>query len=200
MKTLGYAILGLLAREELSGYDLKRLMEGRVGYFWQAKHSQIYPELALLEEGGFVRHRLVEQSGRPDKKVYGITEAGREALREWLVEPVEKPPTRDELVLKAYSVWLADPGRAARVFRERQAAHEARLAEYLEIEVWMENNLGESLDDVGSPDFAGYASLRRGIAAEREYAGWCRWISEKLENARSDGELAEGQASGAEER
>ena len=40
-----------------------------------------------------------------------------------------------------------------------------------------------SLDDVRSPDFAGYASLRRGIAAEREYAEWCRWISEKLENA-----------------
>lgn len=52
MTTLGYAILGLLSRERLSGYDLTRGMRGRVGNFWSAKHSQIYPELARLEEGG----------------------------------------------------------------------------------------------------------------------------------------------------
>jgi DNA-binding PadR family transcriptional regulator len=50
--TLGYAILGLLAREALSDYDLSSRMRARVGLFWQARHSQIYPELARLEEGG----------------------------------------------------------------------------------------------------------------------------------------------------
>ena len=52
MTTLGYAILGLLSREDLSGYDLTQRMAGRVGYFWSARHSQIYPELAKLEDGG----------------------------------------------------------------------------------------------------------------------------------------------------
>ncbi|MCA1730348.1 MAG: PadR family transcriptional regulator [Actinobacteria bacterium] len=68
MSTLGYVILGLLAREQLSGYDLMNRMQERVSFFWQARHSQIYPELARLEERGMVTHRVVEQQDRPDKR------------------------------------------------------------------------------------------------------------------------------------
>jgi len=81
MTTLGYAILGLLSREELSGYDLTQRMKGRIGYFWSARHSQIYPELARLEEGGYVVHGVVEQQERPDKKVYEITAKGLGVLK-----------------------------------------------------------------------------------------------------------------------
>ena len=56
MTTLGYALLGLLARRALSGYDLAREMKRPVGYFWQARHSQIYPQLARLEALGLVAH------------------------------------------------------------------------------------------------------------------------------------------------
>ncbi len=86
MTTLGYAILGLLSREELSGYDLASRMRARVGHFWEAWHSQIYPELARLEEGELVTHRVVEQQDRPDKKVYEITPADLEVLKEWVTE------------------------------------------------------------------------------------------------------------------
>src|SRR5262245_57241244 len=116
--TLGYALLGLLARGALSGYDLARQMKRPVGYFWQARHSQIYPELARLEARGLVTHQVVEQHDRPDKKVYAISEAGRVALQAWLTAPLEEPPVRDELVLRAFSVWLADPLAAAALFRE----------------------------------------------------------------------------------
>src|SRR5215213_3766635 len=111
MRTLGYAVLGLLSREELSGYDLKRWMERPLGYFWSARHSQIYPELARLEGEGLVTHTLVEQSGKPDKKVYRITAGGLEALKEWVVEPPVSRSVRDELTLKAYSVWLGSSAR-----------------------------------------------------------------------------------------
>src|SRR3712207_9483471 len=84
--TLGYAILGLLSREELSGYDLMSRMKARVGFFWEARHSQIYPELARLEEQGLVTYRVVEQRGRPDKKVYEITPEGIEVLKGWVTE------------------------------------------------------------------------------------------------------------------
>ena len=121
MTTLGYALLGLLAREPLSGYDLAGLMRARVGFFWEARHSQIYPELARLEGKGLVTHVVVEQQDRPDKKVYEITAAGLSALKEWVTTPVEQRAARDELVLKAYSMWLADPGRAVALFREPDA-------------------------------------------------------------------------------
>src|SRR5918998_6809769 len=113
-------------------------MKGRVGFFWGAGHSQIYPELARLEEGGFVTHSVVEQKERPDKKVYEITGAGLDMLKEWAVQPPPRRPTKDELTLKACSVWLADGEEAARMFKEEALAHEEQLARYEEIRAWME--------------------------------------------------------------
>jgi len=178
---LGYALLGLLARESLSGYDLAGRMRERVGFFWQARHSQIYPELARLEGEGMVVHRVVEQRDRPDKKVYEITDAGLEALREWVTAPVKPRATRDEMVLKAYSVWLADPEKAVALFREQQRLHEEQLLRYEEIEAWMEEEWGEVLGLPDSPRFASYAALRRGIIHERGYAEWCGWVADRLE-------------------
>jgi DNA-binding PadR family transcriptional regulator len=178
--TLGYAILGLLSREDLSGYDLTQRMAGRVGYFWSARHSQIYPELARLEEGGYVTHSVVEQKERPDKKVYRITAGGLDALKEWVIQPTASRPIRDELTLKAYSVWLADKEEAARLFREEELRHEERLAHYEELRTWMEEVWREEITNTSSPEFATYATLRRGIGYEKEYAGWCRWMADSI--------------------
>jgi DNA-binding PadR family transcriptional regulator len=185
MTTLGYAILGLLCREELSGYDLTQRMKGRVGYFWSARHSQIYPELARLEEGGYVAHSVVEQQERPDKKVYEITAEGLGALKEWVVQPPEPKPSRDELVLKAYSIWLADPDEAARLFRGEELRHEEQLAHYEELEAWMEGEWGEDLTRPDNPRFATHAALRRGIIYERGSAEWCRWVAKSIEGERA---------------
>jgi DNA-binding PadR family transcriptional regulator len=179
---LGYAILGLLAREALSGYDLTSLMRRRVGFFWQARHSQIYPELARLEGEGLVTHAVVEQRDRPDKKVYEITASGLSALKEWVTAPPEQRPARDELVLKAYSVWLADREKAVSLFREQQGLHKERLLDYEEVHSWMEEEWGEDLHDLDSSSFASYAALQRGILYERGYAEWCGWLADRLES------------------
>ncbi len=181
MTTLGYAILGLLAQEALSGYDLTQRMKGRVGNFWSARHSQIYPELARLEEGGYVKHSLIEQQDRPNKKVYEITADGLETLRIWVTEPPSPRTPKDELVLKAYSVWLANPEKAARLFRDEELRHEEQLTRYKKTRKWMESEHGEEVECPDSPWFAGYASLRRGIGYEKEYAQWCRWVADSIE-------------------
>ncbi len=159
---------------------MKRWMERPLGYFWSAKHSQIYPELARLEEGGYVVHRVVEQRERPDKKVYGITASGREALRTWITEPPIARTSRDELVLKAYSVWLAEPEAAAALFEEQARQHEEQLLHYEGIEAWMKEKWGGSPERMDFNDFASYAALRRGIGFERDYAEWCRWVAAGL--------------------
>jgi DNA-binding PadR family transcriptional regulator len=181
MTTLGFAILGLLARESLSGYDLTQRMKGRVGFFWGAGHSQIYPELARLEEGGFVTHSVVEQRERPDKKVFEITERGLEALKGWAAEPPPRKPPKDELTLKAYSVWLADGAEAARLFSDEGRRHEEQLARYEEIRDWMEREWADDVRRPDSPRFASYAALRRGILYERGNAEWCRWLAGAVE-------------------
>ena len=180
---MGYAILGLLAREPLSGYDLASRTKERLGFFWQARHSQIYPELARLEEEGMVTHRVVEQQDRPDKKVYSATEAGLDALKVWTAEPPAARAVRDEMVLKAYSVWLAEPVKALALFREQERWHRERLARYEEIEAWMQKEWGGDLEQISSPRFASYATLRRGKGYEREYAEWCGWLADLLEKS-----------------
>ena len=179
--TLGHAILSLLLREDLSGYDLTGRMRARVGFFWEAGHSQIYPELARLEEGGLVTHRVVEQEDRPDKKVYEITASGRDVLKAWVAEPPAPRAARDELVLKAYSLWLAEPGRAVALFRDQERLHQERLLEYERLRTWMEKEWGKDVMRTDSPHFASYAALQRGIIYERGYVEWCRWVAERLE-------------------
>jgi DNA-binding PadR family transcriptional regulator len=181
MTTLGFAILGLLAREPLSGYDVTQRMKGRVGFFWGAGHSQIYPELARLEEGGFVTHSVVEQRERPDKKVFEITGRGLDALKEWASQPPPRKPTKDELTLKAYSVWLVDGEAAARLFSEEGLRHEEQLARYEEFRAWMEREWADDLGRPDSPRFGSYAALRRGILYERGNAEWCRWLAGAVE-------------------
>ena len=189
--TLGYALLGLLAREPLSGYDLAQRLKGRVGFFWQARHSQIYPELGRLEAAGLVRYAVVEQQDRPDKKVYTITEAGLAAIRAWATAPVAVAPPRDELVLKAYSLWVADPTQAAALFREHERRHAEQLADYEARLAWLEGHYGAQLRQPGTPPFSTYLALQRGIGYEREYAAWCGWVAEQLEGAHRDPGTAE---------
>lgn len=181
--TLGYAILGVLAREPLSGYDLAGRMKERVGFFWHARHSQIYPELARLEGERLVSYQVVEQQSRPDKKIYEVTDAGLKNLKEWVTEPVEPRATRDELVLKAYSLWLAEPGESLSLFREQEQRHEEQLQRYEEIEAWMEQEWSSDIRKISSPRFASYAALQRGIGYERGYVDWCRWVVDQLENS-----------------
>lgn len=172
--------MGLLSREPLSGYDVSGRMGARVGYFWEARHSQIYPELARLEGQGMVTHRVVEQQDRPDKKVYEITDVGLETLKEWVTEPPAPRAARDELVLKAYSLWLADPEKAVALFRDQERLHEERLIEYEGIRAWMEKEWGDDVLKTDSARFASYAALRRGILYERSSAEWCQWVSDRV--------------------
>lgn len=185
MTTLGYALLGELAREELSGYDLAQKLKAPVGFFWHARHSQIYPELARLESQGMVTFRAVAQQGKPDKKLYSLTDAGREGLKAWATAPMAVQPTRDELVLKAFSLWLADPERGLALFREHERQHLERLEQYKGFQELMEREVGSELERVDSQWFATYATLMRGIGFEREYAAWCGWLADKLEQLAS---------------
>ncbi len=178
--TLGYALLTLLARQPLSGYDLGRRLKDPLGFFWHARYSQIYPELARLEEQGLVTHEVVEQQDRPDKKVYTITDAGRATLRQWVTEPPEEAPSRNELLLKAYSIWLAEPEQAIRLFRTQAAQHARQQALYEERLANWERKTGMPVP-VDLPAFGDYATLKRGVSYEREYAAWCRWMVEQLE-------------------
>ena len=82
MNTLGYAILSALGRKPCSGYELVQYLDA----VWPAKHSQIYPRLTKMEQNGLLIFEEVVQTGKPDKKIFSITEKGRETLEKWVEE------------------------------------------------------------------------------------------------------------------
>jgi PadR family transcriptional regulator, regulatory protein AphA len=109
--SLRAAILGFLGLEPASGYTLRQRFEGSVGSFWSVTQSQIYRELHALEAEGLASTRVEPGEGKPDRKVYALTAAGREALAAWLAEPLEPLQLRHPLLLKF--VFAADVAPAA---------------------------------------------------------------------------------------
>jgi DNA-binding PadR family transcriptional regulator len=82
--SLKHGLLGLLSLNSASGYDLSKLFSESLNYFWMANQSQIYRELDKMEKSGWVYSETIEQSARPNKRVYSITAAGTAELTSWL--------------------------------------------------------------------------------------------------------------------
>lgn len=94
-------LLALLAKEPAHGYELKQALEQTFGAAYpQPNIGQIYVTLGRLENNGLIRGQDVSQSNRPNKRVYEITDAGREELAKWFEEPSGGPRVRDEFFLK----------------------------------------------------------------------------------------------------
>ncbi|MFD4561936.1 helix-turn-helix transcriptional regulator [Streptomyces sp. NPDC058469] len=94
-------LLALLAKRSAYGYELKQELEQTFGAaFPEPNIGQIYVTLGRLEKNGLVRSEEITQSGRPDKRVYEITEAGTADLARWIVSPTEGSRVRDEFFMK----------------------------------------------------------------------------------------------------
>jgi len=63
--SLGNALLGLLNHRPMTGYDLKKMLDHPMGFFWAAQMSQIYRELNKLEKKVLVKSEIIPQEKRP---------------------------------------------------------------------------------------------------------------------------------------
>jgi PadR family transcriptional regulator AphA len=125
LTTTSYIVLGLLSfAGEATPYDLKQMVSATVGHFWSLPHSQLYAEPTRLARAGYVTEQQ-EPDGRR-RKLYTLTEPGREAFNDWLqtLAP-ELYMLRDLALLKLF--FGADVGELAKIQLE---THRTRLAEY----------------------------------------------------------------------
>jgi DNA-binding PadR family transcriptional regulator len=178
--TLAYALLALLAHEPLTGYEMSRQLRDPIGFFWQARHSQIYPVLSRLESLGWTTSETFSGPGPRPTRRHVVTDDGRAALSAWVGSPSRKGG-RDELLLRVYASWVADRSVTLGFLREAEARHAEQLAEYLARRQRAEGR--GSADSPGTADFADYATLRRGIGFERGRLAWVRWLIRKLESS-----------------
>ena len=91
-----------------SGYDMKKCFESSFGHFFPAGYGSIYPALATLARNGQVEFEELPQDGKPDRKVYSITDKGREALMKGLSNPSPSHKIRSEFLATLWFAHLMD--------------------------------------------------------------------------------------------
>jgi PadR family transcriptional regulator, regulatory protein AphA len=97
---LRHVVLTVLARGDMTGYEITKAFETVYSHFWHASHQQVYRELGRLSAEGRVNVKEVTQEGRPDKKIYSITKRGLEELRVWMGARTEVPRSQYDLLVK----------------------------------------------------------------------------------------------------
>jgi DNA-binding PadR family transcriptional regulator len=161
-------ILGLLAWESRTGYEIKQVTDRSTRFFWGASYGQIYPELRRLEGAGLVDSRE-EPRGRVPRRVYSLTEAGRRAVDAWLAETAESYEVRDEGLLKLFFGDLVPPEQLLDLVGRRRAWYGATAALF--------RGIGEEL---GELDETSETVLRYGIELMEWNAAWWADLEQRL--------------------
>jgi len=170
--SLKFAILGVLELKPHTGYDLKKTIEASVAHFWSADQSQIYRTLALLVADGLAEVEVINQGGRPDRRLHRITSAGLAALHEWLTSPLPPETPHDAFLVRVFFVGELGIPAAAALLQSRRAEADAVLSRLTAL-------VGQ---ESGEPGDVAHrlrrATLRNGIRhAEAELA----WLTETVE-------------------
>ena len=119
--------LGMLTDGDASGYDMKKCFESSFGHFFPAGYGSIYPALATLARNGLVEFELVPQEGKPDRKVYSITEKGREELMQGLDNPNPAHKIRSEFLATLWFAHLMPDEKVDTMFKNKLAEIEEFL-------------------------------------------------------------------------
>jgi PadR family transcriptional regulator, regulatory protein AphA len=176
LNTTEFAILGLLAEGPLSGYDIKKEVEERLSHFWSQSYGHIYPMLRRLDERGLVAMTVERQDGRPDRKVYAITDDGRRALEDGFAEPPAPSLPRNELLLRIFMGRHAPKEHLLRDVRENRERAERTLAMLQAIEARLDAEPGRQAERAYWK-----LTLRYGLRVYRAIADWSREAEAVLE-------------------
>ena len=178
--SLEYAILGFLNYQPFSGYDLKKLFDTSVRHFWPADQSQIYRTLARLTEQGFVELEVVEQTDRPDRKVYHITPPGRTALHQWLQGPAPVEEARSAPLIQVFFAGQLTDEEILAKFEGLTAMLRGMLARYNEVPA----RITEYTEMVNSPreTYFWMLTLDMGITLAEAQLKWAEGVIQHIKN------------------
>lgn len=172
MRTLKYALLGLIDREPITGYDISKEFEKRImANFWHAKHSQVYPELKRLLDENLISVELIIQGEKMEKKLYTITPKGHEEFVAWLLidEPLGITP-KDVFRLRTFFTDFMSAADFATHLYSQIGKHDLKKDT-------LENSLSMFLGNIpkyGTKEFGDYAVLMGAIMREESYITWLK--------------------------
>ncbi len=169
---LRHALLGLLTHQSATGYALNATFKAQMIHFWHAHHTQIYRELLKMEDEALVSSEHVAQHDLPDKKIYSITDRGREELIDWLRQPTSfQPKMKDENLLRMSLLQLLPLDEAIRYVEETKAHHE-QVAQQIRTFQAAHQSEDDTLGYLLTSEYA--------IRMMENYAGWADWAIEEM--------------------
>ena len=177
-----YIILGTLCFKPMSGYSIKKSIEDSTGEFWKVNYGQIYPILKIMLRDGYAvftdegRSSDINKPFRPGKKVYQVTEKGREAFLEWLSQPINfNNPQGNELLVKLFFgrfIPVDISIQRIREFKNKCLNYQTRMNEIRE-------EIERLLTNDAQMDYSMMA-VRNGQMAIEAKIAWCDECIERL--------------------
>ncbi|QUR68565.1 PadR family transcriptional regulator [Mycobacterium spongiae] len=184
---LTHAILVSLSEKAGSGYELAHRFDRSIGHFWTATHQQIYRTLRRMESDGWVHGKTVVQRGRPDKKVYTVSENGRAELARWIAEPLSTTrPGRGSALTDSSTRDIAVKLRGAiygdiAALRAQVTALRAERIESLDVYRGIEKRTFPNPSVLQGAALHQYLVLRGGIRAEENAIDWLDEVCDALQ-------------------
>lgn len=163
-----YAILGVLCMKPCSGYDIKKFCDKTISHFWNENFGHIYPVLKQLLEEQLICPSAPEIEDR--RKIYYITEEGKQEFYAWLIEPTQLQPPRSELMLKLSFGNHIPKEKVYEMLQEVKERNSYNLEQYKVMEVNYKNNEA-ARNDPAYPYWL--APLRLGILNAETTIRWC---------------------------
>lgn len=166
------AVLAALLDGEASGYDLAKGFDTSVANFWMATPQQLYRELDRMAADGLIAARLVEQDRRPNKRLYSLTDAGRQALLEFTETPPKPGAIREDLLVQIQAVDSGNIEAVRDAVAERLQWATAKLARYRRTQDHLLAGRTEDAYLAEAERIGPYLTLLRGIRFEEENVDW----------------------------
>ena len=179
--SLKHAIMVLLETESGSGYDLLKRFKQRLGFFWQASHQQIYQQLKVMHQAKLIDCTIEVQQGKPDRKIYAMTQAGHKELLVWLNKACKPQKINDSLLVKLYGGHLVDKVVLLDEMRQHREQHNKALYIMLEIEQQYQSLSHHERKSLALP----FLTLRRGILGEQAWLAWADEVEAFLSSQKS---------------
>ena len=171
-------ILGFLEIGPKTGYDLKKRFDRSVSGFWPADQSRIYRVLSRLYENGLVSQEIVEQTGKPNRKVYHINQEGREALHQWLTK-CQPGGTHSPFLVQLFFAGVLNDEEAVALLEAKAKRVRATLASFPLLYPLGDDYVHDEPDRV---DFFHFLTLDSAITMRYAYLEWLEKAIERIRN------------------
>ncbi len=184
--SLKHALLGILGYGQMTGYELKQFFDSSVQHFWNAELSQIYPTLKSLEEGGFVDMHVEVQQNRPNRKVYQITDGGRDEFLRWVRAPQSPADMRDPFLIKVF-FGTQVPIEDVLIMMRRQMEEQQMMLAFSETVLREKIRQGIEKSHSTKNGLFWALTLEMAISYRRAYIEWCEQSMRLLEESLLEG-------------